>query len=1007
MIDVSLKTKQTITIPLGTIGMDAGKDPKIHPGLLRVENGRYVVDGSISKRTGCVMVDDGYQVDSFIGVKSGNPIIHSVPGIYLAEPGDPVTLSAYMHPMLDVAVTGLAHSRSDVFHYCDIGSNGSITGLAYTSRSGASYYITVEGFLTDGLIPVQGGGGNAVTFGPFTGPRTARILCLGTTLFYYYFDDSGILRGGTFSGSGYPEPTPSVYSAATAALTTVYEWDACTISQGSGYVMMAYAGATAGKAVLLSLPAGLNTGAICLQIDNASHPVSLPAIWKQSAATVAVAYVLDDTTWKLTAGIYEYDTDEILAPTTLDSIVKATYTPHAVTGCAESTTRSAAYWDAVASNIPHIRYREFTTGGAVGSVSYLAHRARLAWKPALSARPNDYGPYPQHFVGVFFRSWGYDHGAQDSIVMLLSGAPGVPAAKVLLGTARTGDSYGMLPNMQTLVGTATESRWLTVAERLTQLDNVNDNKGIYHLGQVVIDFDQLITSCVTHEAGRGRMIIPGACPLEYDGADVYELGFIQYPEPIGTAGTSGGSMAPGTYRYRLVYEWTDANGTRHLSAPSPEYNEITLVTDTAVIVTCPTLTLTTKSGVQIAVYRTIVNTGTAYYRVGTVANNRAANTVTYTDTMADSSIVYNEPLYTDSGEIENIQPQAFRVHAMAGMRHFYADRDDEEGSLYYSKEYSGVGAIYHSDLQLVRIIPTGGPITAIASLLDKVIVFKSNSIFALDGSGYDATLGESNFSIPWSVSSIIGCVDQRCIARVPAGLVFYASDHRIYLLDTSLRVTVFSSPVEYWMDVLTPVAFVVEPNQGLLHVFTASMDLVYDWNANRWAIWSARAATQAAAIDGVAWWLDAAGNIWRHDDTQWTDNGTRQAMTLETGWIAPAQGQPVRLYRATILGQNLAAHTLRVKWGYDYDPHWVDSRLYNAAALTPFSIADYHGAGLSEAYLGQAYCLRVDPTRPVASAVRLSLCDESGAGDTWSVAALSLVVGMKTGGPRVHTAKVK
>ena len=997
--------KQTITVPLGSMGMDAGKDPKVSPGLLRAENAAYNLDGSISKRTGCVRVATSFPADTFIGSRCGMDVEFAVPGGYIAD--DALTaITVASHPIPDVAVTGLSHTRSDVYHYCDIASNGTFLGLAYTSKTGANYYITVEGFAADTLLPSR----SPVTFGPFTGPRTARVVKVGALLYYYYFDDSGVMWGGVFSSTGYPQATPDEYTGAVDALTTVYEWDACMIEGGgvSGlvpYVMVAYAGSTAGKACLLALPDGLNTSAVCLQVDNSSKPVSKPAIWKQSTSTVAIAYVCDDTTWKLYAAVYQYDAaTQVLAPTLLDSLAKATYTPHAVTGVAQSTTRSRCYWDLVVASVPGIRYREFTTTAAVGSAAYFMRRARLAWKPALSAR--SYSTYPQHLLGVFTRSWNYALGAQDSIVMLLDNA--VPCGKVLLGKARTGDSYGMLPSAAATVSSATQTRWLTVAEWIVELDNSVDAKNVYHLGQVVIDYDQLVTQAVAREAGRGRMIVPGSCPNEFDGADVVELGFLSYPEPFATSGSAtAGSLTAKTYRYRLVYEWIDANGTKQQSAPSPEYNEITLTTETSVDLTCPTLTLTTKSSVQIAIYRTEGDLGVNYYRVGTVANSTAADSVAYNDGAADTAIVNYQPLYTDSGEVENVQPEAFRVHAVAGTRHFYVDRDAEEASVYYSKEFSSIGAVSHSDLQLIRVDPAGGAITALCGFLDKLVIFKSSSIFVSEGPGYDPTLGGSNYSAPYLVNPGVGCKDQRCLAVTPVGLVFLGSDGDIHLLNNSLQVTDFSAPVEYWTTTLTPVAFVAEPTKGLLHVFTTSHDLVYDWRHGKWALWSAHAALQASAVNGVAWWLDAAGALWRHDSSVYTDNAVRQAMTLETGWIALAQGAPARLYRATIIGQNLVSHTLRVKLGYDYDPHWVDSRLYDASALTTFAVSDYHGTGLSESYLGQAYCLRIDPTRPVCSAVRMSISDESGTGDTWSAAAVSLLIGVKGGGQRVQNARSK
>lgn len=55
----------------------------------------------------------------------------------------------------------------------------------------------------------------------------------------------------------------------------------------------------------------------------------------------------------------------------------------------------------------------------------------------------------------------------------------------------------------------------------------------------------------------------------YDGINVCEHGFFLYPENVGvTALPYGGTLASGSYQYKVTYDWTDNQGNLHQSAPS-------------------------------------------------------------------------------------------------------------------------------------------------------------------------------------------------------------------------------------------------------------------------------------------------------------------------------------------------------------------------------------------------------------------------------------------------------
>jgi hypothetical protein len=249
------------------------------------------------------------------------------------------------------------------------------------------------------------------------------------------------------------------------------------------------------------------------------------------------------------------------------------------------------------------------------------------------------------------------------------------------------------------------------------------------------------------------------------------------------------------------------------------------------------------------------------------------------------------------------------------------------------------------------------------------------------------------------------------------GLVFLASDGNVWLMNNSLQCSPFSDPVRYYLGATSPApcAIIATPSRSLVHVFTGNHGtLVYDWDAKKWSVWTGRSSTamigavQAAELNGITCWLDSANCLWFESDSVWTDASAHYGLAVDTGWLhgGGLTGMQ-RMYWLLITGQNIASHTLRVQVAYDMDPTWLDDNTYDSSALTPFDYASHFGTGLAATYEGQAYVLRVFPTRPTCSAIRVRVSDSVGDNNGWSLTAISLVVGAKPGkGMRVHKARV-
>lgn len=281
----------------------------------------------------------------------------------------------------------------------------------------------------------------------------------------------------------------------------------------------------------------------------------------------------------------------------------------------------------------------------------------------------------------------------------------------------------------------------------------------------------------------------GVQPFAFDGTRMFELGFTQAPEFVSSsASTVGGLILAGTYGYALVYEYTDANGLLHQSAPKLLSAPITTTgTTSSVTLNIYTLKVTAKqdresnpahgslpaSNCQIAIYRTTAGPSAVYYRIGSITNDPQQQSLSYTDTLADSDAGLGPILYTVSGELPNEMPSVATHMVRFGNRLAGIDAEDRE-RLFFSKPIIGNSApAFSSALQTyVRGI---GYLNALAELDGTLYAFSASAVaVAAYGTGQNATgAGE------WPPAQIIdrgsGCSDPRHICTTPDGIVYCSS----------------------------------------------------------------------------------------------------------------------------------------------------------------------------------------------------------------------------------------
>lgn len=449
--------------------------------------------------------------------------------------------------------------------------------------------------------------------------------------------------------------------------------------------------------------------------------------------------------------------------------------------------------------------------------------------------------------------------------------------------------------------------------------------------EVGLDFnDEFI--CDSAQLGENLLITSGYLQC-YDGVSIFEAGFHTYPDnfpapvEINTGGIYPYASNNDTAQYIVVYEWTDAKGQIHRSTPSAPITVKATNSNRTFTLEIPTLHITdrkgTRANVVIAIYRTTIGAspGTLFYKVTDNAsplyNDTNVQSVTWTDrVLSDAAFIKRELLYTTGGVLENIAPPAAKIIARFKNRMFLAGT--ETGTLWYSKEHVPGEAVNFVDVFQIKVDDTGGRITSLGELDDKLIIFKANTIFALTGDGPLATGAQNTFSVPQLIASDVGCVDPYSVVRTRDGLMF-KSKKGIYLLDRGLQVQYIGAEVEAWNSLTITSAAVVDDQNQVRFTTAEGRCLIYDLFFKQWYTFTNIQAVDSAMWQGKYVFLKATGEIWRETKDKFLDVDVPiiSKYVLALMQFAQVQGFQ-RIFKINILGENLGTHGLKIEVGYDF-----------------------------------------------------------------------------------------
>jgi hypothetical protein len=345
----------------------------------------------------------------------------------------------------------------------------------------------------------------------------------------------------------------------------------------------------------------------------------------------------------------------------------------------------------------------------------------------------------------------------------------------------------------------------------------------------------------------------------------------------------------------------------------------------------PTIRLTYKisNPVKIVLYRWSTAQQNFFQTTSTlvpVLNDPTVDYVTITDTNADAAIIGNSLIYTTGGVVEDISPPSADNVALFQSRLFMIDAEDKN-LLWFSKQVIEATPVEMSDLLTIYVAPTTsaqgntGPMTALSALDDKLIVFKKDAIYYINGQGPDNTGANNQFSDPVFVTSTVGCANQKSIVFMPDGLMFQ-SDKGIWLLGRDLGTNYIGAPVQQLTLGATVQSAVNVPGTNQVRfTLDTGVTLMYDYYYKQWGSFTNIPAISSTLYNSLHTYINAEGGVFQETPGFYIDGSNPVLMNFTTAWfnLAGLQGYE-RAYFFYLLGTYITPHKLTISVAYDYNP---------------------------------------------------------------------------------------
>lgn len=476
------------------------------------------------------------------------------------------------------------------------------------------------------------------------------------------------------------------------------------------------------------------------------------------------------------------------------------------------------------------------------------------------------------------------------------------------------------------------------------------------------------------------------------------------------------------YFYQVTYEWTDNQGNAFRSAPSIPVAVTTTGSGTtgSITVNVPTLRLTYKvnSPVKVVIYRWSV-AQEIYYQVTSISyptlNTLGANSITFTDNSSDATILGNNILYTNGGVLENTGPPATNIMTLFDTRLWLVDAEDRN-LLWFSKQVIESTPVEMSNLLTKYIAPTTaaqgstGPITALSVMDDKLIIFKKDAIYYINGTGPDNTGANDNYSEPIFITTTVGCNDQNSIVFMQNGLMFQ-SDKGIWLLGRDLSTQYIGAPVEEFNGDVVKSSINV-PATTQVRFTLAEITLMYDYYYGQWGEFTGIPAISSTLFGSLHTFLNENGEVYQENPGSYLDGSNPVLLSFITSWLnmAGIQGY-IRAYWFFLLGRYFSPHKLQLQIAYDYNPDPEQSTLIQPTNYSPaYGLPGPYGQGDPYGGPGDLEQWRVFLAKQRCQAIQITLNEVydpslgQPAGQGLSLSGINMVYAIKKGWRNISAA---
>ena len=445
-----------------------------------------------------------------------------------------------------------------------------------------------------------------------------------------------------------------------------------------------------------------------------------------------------------------------------------------------------------------------------------------------------------------------------------------------------------------------------------------------------------------------------AAPFWYDGDSGSPYGFATAPIILTTAASVGGAIVNGTYSYRILHTWRDANGVTHRSIPSPPKTGASAGGNQTITPVSSSSSLSSRqrtvygtaepNAVLVEPYRTTIGGTSVHYRLvyeplwQVLLNDPQSPDVSVADARADANITgggtaitlaSRKQLYTDTGELDDVPPPAFLTGALHRGRIIGLGPDRR--TAWASKDFTQDAEVAPGFNEAL-VLAFASDKYAFASLDEKLVAFGKSDIDLVHGNGPDAT-GQGNDWQIQRVQSDVGTTNPRSVATTPLGVTFQSA-RGIEMLDRGLNVIWIGRPIEDTLadyPIITS-AVLVATEEEIRFTCTDSAGetgivLAYDYIAKIWftRVYKFGEATGAAFADaklvgGVYTMLTYDGEVYQETTATKLDYGSNYVGIDVILAPLSASGNLAwtRVKDVTIMGTSVTNHNLKVSVARDY-----------------------------------------------------------------------------------------